>query len=70
MAEFLVDRFHIGLRHGTKFPIDHRPFNGSEDPGHQGREEQPGPLPVGYQMIPEETASDVAGDSCYNDFLP
>ena len=70
LAEFQVDRFHLALRHGAQFPIDQRPFNGSEDPGHRGREEQPGLLPVGYQMIAEETASDVTGDSCYNDFLP
>jgi hypothetical protein len=70
MAEFLVDRCHIGLRHATEFPTDHRPFDGPQDPGRQGREKQPSTLPIGYQMIPEKTAPDVTGDSCYNDFLP
>src|SRR3970040_2198988 len=69
-AEFLIHLFHIRPRHTAEFPVDHCPFNGSEYPGHQGRKEEPGPLPVGYQMIPEETASDVTGESLCNDFLP
>ncbi|HZM91284.1 MAG TPA: hypothetical protein VFF31_32480 [Blastocatellia bacterium] len=60
---------HVGFRHRAYFPVDHRLLNRAEDSCHQGREEEPSPLPTREQIIAEEAAFGVARDRGDDDLL-